>query len=260
MAARDNVLFMGTFAQGAAAGTVVPLSLLYGVENVRTGYGSAKLQNVRAMFYGGYAETIGIPIEIKNSNWIDPAGLTAQNATSVTLLNRDSLGFLRGRGKELAPNTAWTINAILPASATNAGTVYVLFEIEYSDVPGFDSEKQPGSSVLKKCENASVTASANVPVSLGSFDNLLTGTEYLLAEVSSGIAGANQTPHFIIIEGFSNQRGLIRIIPAMSVGLADQIEGSVKLTKQTYSVGLIAMANISARPVSVRFEMVASKN
>lgn len=264
MAARDNVLFYGSISSGAAAGTVIPLALLHGVENVRTGYGSAKLQNVRALYTGVYSDTasnlIGIPIELKNSNWIDSAGLIAQNAMGATLLDRDSLGFMRGRGKELNPNTAWTINAVLPSASTAAGFVYVLLEIEYSDVPGFDTDKQPGSPVLKKCENASITAAANVLTTIGSFDNLLSGTEYLLSEVSALVGGAANAPQFIVLEGFSNQRGLIRIFVAKTTGLADPIEGSVKLTKQTYSVGIISATAISAQAVTVRFEMIASKN
>lgn len=62
-----------------------------------------------------------------------------------TAINRDSYAFMRGRDKPLAPNTAWTINAEIAANTTAAGYVYVLLEIEYPDVQGFDAEDLKGS-------------------------------------------------------------------------------------------------------------------
>lgn len=261
MAGRDNVLFHASVANGTAAGTVVPLSLKYGIENVRQGYGKATLKNIRAVYSGYYASgsQTGIPIEVKNSNWIDSAGLTAVKINSEVAFARNSLSFLRGRDLELIPNTSFTVNATLPVNATAAGEIYVLFEIEYSGVPGFDAEKQPGAPVLKKCANASVTAAANTPTSIGSFDNLLQNTEYVLAE-ASGYGISESYCNFLILEGFSNQRGLVRIIPIRNYGVAEQIEGSVVLTKQTYNLSIISGTALSAAPVSVLMEMIASKN
>lgn len=266
MAGRDNVLFGAPVANAAAAGTVVPLSLMYGIENVRQGYGTPVLKHARAFFDGIYSDSAAIDhavsIEIKNSNWIDSAGLNAQKMNSHTALNRDSLAFMRGRDKVLAPNTSWTINATLPYVASAAGYVYVLLEIEYPDVQGFDTDALKGSPVLKHCKNAAVTAAANAPVSIGTFDNLLQGTEYILSEASITSVGGTvgQTGGFLIMEGFSNQKGLIRIIPVKAVGLADQIEGSVKLTKQTYNLSLISTVALSATALDVSLEMIASKN
>lgn len=263
MAGRDNVLFGASIASGAAAGTVIPLSLMYGIENVRQGYGQPVLKNVRSYFYGCYsssaATNIGIPVRIKNSNWIDDAGLVSQKFSLDTALNRDSLAFMRGRDKALAPNTSWTINAELTNNTTAAGYIYVILEIEYPDVPGFDAEALKGSPVIKNCKNASVTGSANAVIPIGTFDNLLQGTEYILSEVSipSGMGG---NAGFLIVEGFSNQKGLIRIFPIKPTGLADQIEGSVKLTKQTYNLSVISGDALSAAAVNVQFELIASKN
>lgn len=267
MAGRDNVLFGAPVANAAAAGTVVPLSLMYGIENVRQGYGTPVLKHARAFFDGVYSDSAAIDhaisIEIKNSNWIDSAGMSAQKMNASTALNRDSLAFMRGRDKVLAPNTSWTINATLPYVASAAGYVYVLLEIEYPEVQGFDTEGlNKGAPVMKHCKNAAVTALANTPVSIGTFDNLLQGTEYILSEASITSVGGTVglTGGFLIIEGFSNQKGLIRIIPVKAVGLADQIEGSVKLTKQTYNLSLISTVALSATALDVSLEMVASKN
>lgn len=149
MAGRDNVLFGAAIGSATAAGTVVPLSLMYGIENVRQGYGQPVLKNIRSYFYGCYttanASNIGIPIKVKNSNWIDEAGLVSQKFSLDTAINRDSYAFMRGRDKPLAPNTAWTINAEIAANTTAAGYVYVLLEIEYPDVQGFDAEDLKGS-------------------------------------------------------------------------------------------------------------------
>lgn len=266
MAGRDNVMFGAPVANGAAAGTVIPLSLMYGIENVRQGYGVPILKSVRGLYTGVYSDNDSrdhaIPISIKNSSWVDAAGVVAQKYKNETTLNRDSLSFMRGRDKQLTPNTSWVINAELPFASTIAGYVYVLFEIEYPDVAGFDTEALKGSPVMKTCKNASITAAANVPVSLGSFDNLIQNTEYILSEAS--VTGASPSVGldggFLIIEGFSNQKGLIRIIPVKSVGLADQIEGSVKLTKQTYNLSIISTVALSAAPVAVYLEMIANKN
>lgn len=265
MAGRDNVIFTAAVASGTSAGTVVPLTLLYGVENVRQGYGIPRLKSVRALFDGMYATGFGIPIDIKNSNWIDSAGVIAQFVDDDTSINRNSLGFMRGRDKVLSPNTSWIINAVLPNNTTSAGNIYVLFEIEYSDVPGInepDSLDGKGSPVMKTCTNASVTAGANVLIPLGSFDNLLQDTTYILSEASVAIPGGSvsSSANFLVVEGFSNQRGLTRIIPVKNTGLADQIEGSVYMTKQTYNLGLIRSIATSAAAVSVSMEMIASKN
>lgn len=263
MAARDNVLFYASVASGTAAGTVIPLSLMYGVENVRTGYGTPRLKHVRAFYDGVYSSGgNGIPVEIKNSNWIDSAGLVADMIDSGFAIGGETLSFMNGRNKELAPNTSWAINATLPVNAAAAGSIYVIFEIEYSDVPGVDPEKVPaGSPVMKKCYNASVTAAADTVFSLGSFDNLLTDTTYVLAEASLiAASGSSAAVNILIIEGFSNQRGLIRIIPVRNTGLVDQIDGSVYLTKQTYNLSMIRSVSTTAAPLTVNLDMIASKN
>lgn len=260
MAGRDNVLFGAAVASGATVGTVVPLSLIKGVENVRQGYGTPVLKSVRAYYGGMYGSDIyGVPISIKNSNWVDEAGLTAQMFSAATTLNRDSLAFMRGRDKVLQPNTSWIINATLSANTTAAGYIYVLIEIEYSNVAGINTENAAGSPVMKKCTNSSVTAAANVSTDIGSFDNLLQGVTYVMSEVSAVGLNINGGA-FVIIEGFSNQKGLTRIIPVKNTGLADQIEGSVYLTKQTYNVSIINYTSLSAASVTVQFEMIASQN
>lgn len=259
MAARDNVLFGASVGSGTAAGTVVPLSLMYGIENVRQGYGAPKLKSVRAYWSNCYNNgNISVPISIKNSNWIDEAGLLAQGFAYDTALNRDSLSFMRGRDKALAPNTSWIINAKLNTNTTAAGQIYVLIEIEYSDVAGINAETAAGSPVMKTCSNASVNGAANTAVSIGTFDNLLQNVTYVMSEVSA--EGLSTTGAFVIVEGFSNQKGLIRIIPVKPSGLADQLEGSVYLTKQTYGVSVLSYAALSSASVTVRFEMIASAN
>lgn len=261
MAGRDNVLFKADIASGVAAGTVIPLSLAYGIENVRQGYGTATLKNIRAVYSGVYSGSqTGIPIEIKNSNWIDSAGLAAIKVASDVACSRDSLSFMRGRDMELQPNTSFTISAIPSANTTSAGSVYVILEIEYSSVQGFDAEKQKGAPVMKHCTNASVTGTANTPINIGSFDNLLQNIEYILSEVSVH-GGINEVYcYFLIVEGFSNQRGLTRIFPIRNFGIAEQIEGSVILTKQTYNLSIYTGATLSAAAISIDMEMIASKN
>lgn len=261
MAARDNVLFSAAVASGTAAGTVIPLSLTYGVENVRQGYGTPKLKNIRGFYDGIVSAGYGIEIDIKNSNWIDGAGLVADLVDNGFAYAEDSLSFMRGRDKVLAPNTSWQINAILPTAATANGTIYVILEIEYSDVPGVDTEKLAGSPVMKKCTNASVTASADTIIDLGSFDNLLQDVTYVLSEASLIVgSGASAAANILIIEGFSNQRGLVRIIPIRNTGLVDQIDGSVYLTKQTYGLKLLRSVSTSAAAITICMEMIASKN
>lgn len=259
MAARDNVLFGATITSGTAAGTVIPLSLVYGIENVRQGYGTPVLKSVRAVHAATYVtDTVGIPVRIKNTNWVDTAGLVSQKFSSVVSINRNSLSFMRGRDKILQPNTSWTIEAELTTQAAANGYIFVLLEIEYSDVPGISTDNASGSPVLKTCSNASVTGSALTSVSIGSFDNLLQGVTYVLSEVST--FGLSSEAAFVVIEGFGNQKGLVRIIPAKECGLADQIDGSVYLSKQTYNVSVINYTALSAAAVAVRMEMIASAN
>lgn len=260
MAGRDNVVFSAVVGNATAAGTVVPLSFTYGVENVRTGRGTPVLKNVRALFDGIYSAGVGIPVEIKNSNWVDSAGLVAQLIDDATALNKDSLAYMAGRDVVLAPNTSWTINAKLPGITTSAGTLYVILEIEYSDVAGYDPAKLTGAPVLKTCSNASVTGSANVPISIGSFDNLLQGVTYVLSEASLITTNADTSLSILCIEGFSNQKGLVRAIPIKATGQAVQIEGSVYLTKQTYSLALIRNLGLSSAAVTINLELIASKN
>lgn len=261
MAGRDNVLFIAPVSSGTAAGTVVPLSLAYGIENVRQGYGTAKLKNIRAFYTGGYSTAAnGIKVEVKNSNWIDSAGVVAASYGQETSLNKDNLCYMRGRDKVLQPNTSWTIAATIPSNTTSSMVIYALVEIEYSDVAGINAEAAAGSPVFKECKNSSVTLAANTYGSIGSFDNLLQGVQYVLSEVSALAPVSSTSPLFVILEGFSNQKGLTRIIPAKSTGLADQIEGSVILTKQTYNVGIISAGALSAAVVNIGFEMIASSN
>lgn len=260
MAARDNILYHASISSGTAAGTVIPLSFMYGVENVRVGYGTPVLKSVRAVYQGVYSSsTVGIPVEIKNSNWVDPAGLAAVRITSDVAYARNSLSYMYGRNKVLQPNTAFSVNATLPAQSASAGDIYVLFEIEYSDVPGSNPENLAGSPVMKTCTNASVTLAANTPGTIGTFDNLLQGVQYVLSEIYSR-GQSESSVMFVLVEGFANQKGLTRIIPTRNYGIAEQIEGSVILTKQTYNIGVICSSAFSAQEVSISMEMLASAN
>ena len=267
VAGRDNVLYHARLTANVTAGTVVPLALLKGIENVRQGYGSAKLKNVRAFYATAGTDTNNlqaIPISIKNSNWVDSAGLSAQKFAGDTALSKNNLAFMRGRDKELLPNTTWTIYATMPAWTYNASTapyldIYVLIEIEYSAVQGINAENTAGSPVMKQAINASVTGSANTPVNIGTFDNLLQGITYVLSEVSEPIGNVG-TATFLIVEGFSAQAGLMRIVPMKSDGMADQIEGSVYLKKQTYNLAVISNVALSGTAVTVNMEMIASAN
>lgn len=265
---RDNVLYHARLTANTAQGAVIPLTLQEGIENVRQGYGTAKLKSVKAYFAKKSTDTNAIqaiPIEIKNSNWIDSAGLSAQDFTKDVALAKNSLAHMRGRDKALLPNSSWIINATMPAAWTyNASTapyldIYVLIEIEYSAVQGINTEGVAGSPVMKQAINASVTGSANVPVNIGTYDNLLQGVTYILSEVSEplGVTGEAQ---FLIVEGFSAQAGLKRIIPIKSDGLAEQIEGSVYLTKQTYNLKVLSNAALSGTAVTINMEMIASTN
>lgn len=264
---RDNVLYHARMTSSVTAGTVVPLSLLKGIENVRQGYGSAKLKNVRAFYATAGTDTNAlhaIPVTIKNSNWVDTAGLSAQKFAGDTALSKNNLAYMRGRDKDLLPNTTWTINAVMPAWTYNASTapyldIYVLIEIEYSAVQGINAENTAGSPVMKQAINASVTGSANVPVTIGTFDNLLQGVTYILSEVSEPIGNIG-TATFLLVEGFSAQAGLMRIIPMKADGMADQIEGSVYLKKQTYNLAVISNVALSGTAVTVNMEMIASAN
>lgn len=269
MAGRDNVLYHARLTSSANAGQVVPLSLLAGIENVRQGYGTAKLKSIRGMYAIASTDTntitSGIPIEIKNSNWVDSAGLIAGNAAEPTNLSNHTLGYMRGRDKGLIPNTAWIINATLPWSWTYDQTtapyldIYVLIEIEYSAVQGIDTENTLGSPIMKQAINQTVTGNANVLFNIGSFDNLLQGVNYVLSEVSitSGNVG---TAQFVIVDGFANQKGLVRIIPMKGTETAVQIAGSVYLTKQTYNLGMISNVALSNTPVQLNLELIASAN
>ena len=267
MAGRDDVLFHARATANVSAGTVIPLALQSGIENVRQGYGSAKLKNVCAWFAKKSTDTNAIkniPISIKNSNWVDEAGLVAGNIADETALAKGNLCFMRGRDKELRPNSSWIIEATCPAWTYNASTapyldIYVRVEIEYDSVPGIDTENKAGSPVMKKAINASVTGSANTIIDIGSYDNLLQGVGYVMSEVS--ITTGNSAPaQFLVVQGFSNQRGLIRIFPIKGDGLAQQIEGSVILTKQTYNLGLISNEALSGAAVQINMEMIASAN
>ena len=268
MAGRDNVLFHARLTSTTTAGTVVPLAVLEGIENVRQGYGDAKLKSVRGLYAVAGTDTNalkGIPIEIKNSNWIDSAGVLAQNFAEDSSLGKNTLGFMRGRDKAILPNSSWIVQATLPATWTyNASTapyldIYAILEIEYSAVDGISTENSTGSPVMKQAINQSVTGPANAKVNIGSFDNLLQGVTYVISEVSqsSGVAG---TAQFLVIEGFSNQRGLERIIPIKDNGIADQIAGSTYLTKQTYSLSMISNIAYSASNIQINMEMIASAN
>ena len=268
MAGRDNVLFHARLTTTTSAGTVVPLTVLEGIENVRQGYGTPVLKSVRGLYAVAGTDTnviAGIPMEIKNSNWIDSAGVLAQKFGDATSLGKNTLGFMRGRDKQILPNSSWIVQATLPATWTyNASTapyldLYALIEIEYSAVEGINTENTTGSPVMKQAINASVTGSANTKVNIGSFDNLLQGVQYVMSEVSQS-SGVTGTAQFIVIEGFSNQRGLERIIPIKNDGIADQIAGSTYLTKQTYGLSMISNVAYSASAIQINMEMIASQN
>ena len=249
-------------------GTRVPLTIQSGIENVRQGYGTAKLKSVTALYAVAGTDTntiAGIPVEVKNSNWIDKAGVLAQKFADDTSLDMSNLAHMRGRDVSLMPNTSWMIDAVLPATWTyNASTapyldLYVILSIEYSDVQGLDTERTVGYPVMKEAINQSVTGSANVEIDLGTYDNLLQGKQYVLSEVSmsSGITG---TAQFLIVRGFANQKGLQRVIPIKANGIAEQIRGSTYLTKQTYPLALISNVALSSTSVQVNMEMVCSDN
>lgn len=268
MAGRDNVLYHARLKSTTAENSIIPLSLLTGVENVRQGYGSPKLKSVRAFYSKASTDTnvmsAGIPIEIKNSNWVDSAGLVAGSFDEPTCLSSHTLGYMRGRDKALVPNTSWIINATMPNSWTYSETtapyfdIYVLIEIEYSDVQGIDTENTIGSPVMKHANVLSVTGPANVPFNVGTFDNLLQGIQYVLSEVS--ITAGNKGAQFMILEGFANQKGLTRIIPVKGSDTAIQIAGSVYLTKQTYNLSIITNVALDNEPVQFNLELIASAN
>ena len=112
---------------------------------------------------------------------------------------------------------------------------------------------------MKQAINASVTGSANAQIQIGTFDNLLQGVTYILSEVSEP-RGVTGTAQFLVVEGFSAQAGLTRVIPIKADGLAEQIEGSVYLTKQTYNLAIISNVALSGTAVTINMEMIASTN
>lgn len=244
---------------------------IYGLPTVRAGRGKATLHSIRAIYEGAGALQPKIPIEIKNTNWIDWAGVQAIPWNKQNTMNKNTAGYLKGRGKELIENSTFEFR--LPETVgvdSDVVRIYVIVEIEYSSVTGYDTEFTAGSPVSKILRNTATdaalitTAGAPTIKTMGTYDNLLQGVSYILSEINPIY---NDTPGagadglmFIIIEGFSNQRGLGRAIPVTVDSISSiQIEGSVVLTKQAYTISILSRG-ISTDFKGVQMELIASQN
>lgn len=257
--AHDNVLYGATITANGTAN----LQLIYGSATVRSSaYGKAKLKKVQAWAHSSVGtDTPKVTVSYKNNTWTRGNKILAGDFMSPTGHAINTLCSVMDDA-QLTPNSAFTVSAKeLGGTITGTCTVYCLFTIDYDGVPGFNIEDYAGG--CKICFDAeqasSFSTTANVAYRIGSYDLLDPGVQYLLNEVYTSTAVGMC---FMILEGLAGQQGLSRLVPLLNSGtvISPSLQGSVKITKQSFTLGIIGDTALSSVTVPITLEMMASKN
>lgn len=264
MPGADNILYM---AQITASGQVKNAQVIYGSSTIRTQvYGTGKLKMVRAWYDKTVAaDAPNLTVEYINSNWIRSNVMTAMDWKSPIAHARNTKNTVVD-DTTLIPNSAFSVTVADHAGTiTGTVTVFVLFDVDYSAVNGIDPELVANGTKVNfiASTGTAITTTANTFARIGSFDTFDPGVTYVVSELTTTAGSSTIGMAFIAFEGLANQLGLNRLIPLISSDAASIVptnQGTVAITKQSYTLGIIGATALTSVQLPIYIEAIATKN
>ena len=254
----DSTLFAADIATGSySVGDMIPLKLVEGPGNVRSGRGAAILKRLTTgQLLDASGSSSNWKIYVKNSDWIDPMTSLAASIRAPTALDERTGQIQRGHDCVLTPNSSWEVYAVCTVASTTtvANSIFALIDIDYPSV----------SSIVNPDELAGIpatieTSHASIPYKAGgtlttsnptvvNVDFFKAGFEYALEKVEL-IGATAGCEGFISISNAAGMAGLKRIMPIVTSPMAirNKVEYASKLVKGPLDIGFNLFAN-SATP------------
>lgn len=244
----DSTLFAVDLPVGSyTAGDILPMGVIYGPANVRSGRGTAKLKRI---FSGLLASNGTIwRIHVKNSDWIDEAINFTGYLDQTTCMDVHSGMCQFGNDDDLTPNSGWQVYAecVQGATSTVASSLFALIDIDYPQVSAItDPDKLQGTPTSINVDIAGCPVNANGSMTTSTWktinvDYLKAGYQYCLQEIS--VTGAISTG-FVALSNAAGMGGLSRVIPvnAISSAIRTTIEYASKLVKGPMDVSVLLFA------------------
>jgi len=244
----DSTLFAADLPAGTyAVGDTIPLGVVYGPANVRSGRGTAKLKRIFSGLLAGN-NTLW-RVHVKNSDWIDEAVNFSGYLDQTTCMDVHSGMCQFGNDADLTPNSSWMVYAecVQGATSTVATSVFALIDVDYPQVSAItDPDKLQGlpTSINLDVAGAPVNAHGSMTTSTWktiNVDYLKAGYQYCLQEIS--VIGGFSCG-FVALSNAAGMGGLSRIIPVNTISSAIRatVEYASKLVKGPMDVGLFLFA------------------
>lgn len=233
------------------AGDIVPMSLIAGPANVRSGRGTAILKRILggSITYNSNNSTQW-RIHVKNADWIDDAMVVAGLLNNATTLDDHSGSVRLGNNDGLTQNSSWEAWAecIVGGTPTGAISLAALIDVDYPEVSSvIDPDKLTGVPASIPMD---ITAA---PINLiGGFtsatwfnrnvDYLKAGYKYALQEIS--LMCATSASGFIKLSNAAGMGGLSRIVPINNgdSNIRESIGYASILEKGPMDIGLMLFA------------------
>ena len=234
----DSTLFAADLPAGTyTVGDVIPLGVVYGPANVRSGRGSAILKRI---FSGMFtANGTNWRIHVKNSDWIDEAINFSGYLDQSTCLDTHTGMCQFGNDANLTPNSGWQVYAecVNGATTTAGNSLFALIDIDYPQVSAItDPDKLQGipTSISLDVPNCPINAYGTMGSSTWktvNVDYFKAGYQYCLQEIATFSPTAYVG--FVSLSNAAGMGGLSRIVPVNNItsGIRATVEYASKLVK-----------------------------
>ena len=254
----DVTLFGKSLPAGTyTAGDVVQLAVIDGPSVVRSGRGAAFLKRITS---GTLIDASGSKsfwkVDVKNSDWIDPAGSVTGQLMAATALDPQSGCVQDGQNCPLTPNSSWEVTAtcLYTVTTTVANSIFCTIDVDF---PAVSSIVNPRSLMgYPSTIDDSVVTDLQAPLiesgtwTHHSVDFLKAGFEYAL--IKPEIWTDNGCVGFVKLSDAAGMGGLSRIIPISgpAVNLRNDIAYASKLVKGPMTISYMLFSGTGSAVTS----------
>lgn len=264
----DSSLFGATIPAGTyAVGDVIPLDIVAGPANVRSGRGSAILKRIMGGQIGSATGTQSyFKISVKNSDWIDPAQCIAGPLGYPSILDQHSGCIRLGNNTPLTPNSSWQVVAecIFGVTTTIDNSIFAIIDVDYPQV----------SSIINPDELQGIPASIDMKMitdlkgcgglvgatwDVVNVDYFKAGYQYALQEISIfGDSTGGVARGFISLSNAAGMGGLSRIIPVFAApdAIRQTIQYATPLVKGPMDVKAMLFADNNTAVAGTSITMI----
>lgn len=237
----DTSLFGANVPAGTyTKGDQIQLKNIAGPAIVRAGRGNAILKRITSGIIANASGSVSFwRIDIKNSDWIDPASNITGPMWDASIFDERSGSVQRGHDMPLLPNSSWTVTATCLKTVTTTvdNSIFCLIDIDYPSVssitdpdilqgyPTSITQEKGTIAYQKPSIESAIWTTDNVDIFKAGYQYALAKTEML----SSSVAGVG----FVALANAAGMGGLMRIMPitALATAIRNKVEYATKLVK-----------------------------